>query len=46
MKKIEYKAPEMEIIKLAVQRAVLQPESVTSGSTTPISNEDGDKDDF
>ena len=33
MKKIEYVAPEMEIIKLAAQRAVLQPISGGSGST-------------
>lgn len=33
MKKIEYKAPEMEVIKLSVQKAVLQALSGGSGST-------------
>ena len=36
MKKIKYIAPELEVIKLSVQRAVLQPQSVIgegSGST-------------
>lgn len=44
MKKIEYIAPEMEIIKLAAQRAVLQALSGGGGST-PVSGGSADPDD-
>lgn len=48
MKKTEYMAPEMEVIKLAAQRAVLQALSGGGGST-PISGgsaEPGNEDDL
>lgn len=41
----EYKTPVMEVIKLSAQRAVLQAVS-GSGSTPPVSGEDGGKDEF
>jgi hypothetical protein len=45
MKKIEYIAPEMEVIKLSAQRAVLQAVSGDGGGSTPgggiISGGDG-----
>ena len=44
MKKIEYKAPEMEVIELSVQRAVLQALSGGGGST-PISGGSADPND-
>ena len=44
MKKIEYKAPEMEVIKLSVQKAVLQALSGGGGST-PITGGSADPND-
>ena len=48
MKKIEYKTPEMDVIKLSVQKAVLQALSGGGGST-PVSGgsaEPGNEDDL
>ena len=44
MKKIEYKTPEMEVIKLSVQKAVLQALSGGGGST-PVSGRSTDPND-
>ncbi len=41
----EYMTPAMEVIKLSAQRAVLQAVS-GAGTTPPISDEDGGKDEF
>ena len=43
MKKIDYKAPEMEVIELSVQRAVLQ--AISGGGETPGSGGSADPND-
>ena len=42
MKKIEYKAPEMEVVKLNMQSNVLSMIVVSNGGSTIISDEPGD----
>lgn len=42
MKKIEYKAPEMEVVKLNMQSNVLSMIVVSNGGGTIISDEPGD----
>ena len=43
MKKIEYITPEMEVIELSVQRAVLQ--AVSGGGEAPVSGGSADPND-